>query len=41
VAPLIVAVKGDIEAAAAITSFDLDEGEWTPPQIEVIQEPRP
>jgi valyl-tRNA synthetase len=41
VAPLIVAVKGDIEAAGVITSFDLDEGDWTPPQIEVIQEPRP
>jgi valyl-tRNA synthetase len=39
IAPLIVAVKGDIEAAAAITSFDIEEGPLTAPEIEV-QEPQ-
>jgi valyl-tRNA synthetase len=41
VAPLIVSVQGDIEAAGVISAFDLDEGDWTTPEIVVTPEPRP
>jgi valyl-tRNA synthetase len=49
IAPLIVSVKADIEAAAAITTFDIDEGDWSAPEIVVSEvsvpqqssEPRP
>jgi valyl-tRNA synthetase len=41
IAPLIVSVKGDIEAAGVISTFDIEEGDWTTPEIVVVQEPSP
>ncbi len=35
IAPLIVAVKGDIEAAGVIATFDIDEGPWVAPEIRI------
>jgi valyl-tRNA synthetase len=39
IAPLIVAVKGDIEAAGVMTTFDIDEGPWVAPEIRVQEPP--
>jgi valyl-tRNA synthetase len=40
VAQLIVSVAEDIKGAGMITTFDIGEGDWTPPEI-VVQEPPP